>query len=221
MDLKNIFENLGLGEEHGKIYAILLKEGRMRVIEIANKTNIPRTSCYEYFPVMFDLGLIKEVKVGKSRFFEAEDPKILIDLMYKRRNEVEFNLNNLESRFDELREIYHVNYEGEGVRKLEGIEDIFEVITKVDDSSGVKLIYSKKSVDKLSANIKKFINNVIKQYDSVNVDIIDKKETGETLPIKFIFSNSVFIVNFENAIAYEIKDKDVVGQELALFNILS
>ena len=54
-------EKFGLSENQALIYSFLFQHGALRIQEIANLTQIPRSSVYEILKVLFKLGLAEKV----------------------------------------------------------------------------------------------------------------------------------------------------------------
>jgi sugar-specific transcriptional regulator TrmB len=78
MDITQL-EKIGLKEKEAKIYIALLKEGECLANKLSKSTNILRSSIYDYLDVLLDKGFISySIKSGK-KYFQAVDPKKIID----------------------------------------------------------------------------------------------------------------------------------------------
>ena len=64
-EIKNELIKFGLSENQASIYLLLIQHGELRIQEIANLTQIPRSSVYEHLRVLFELGLA-EKQVGEK-----------------------------------------------------------------------------------------------------------------------------------------------------------
>ena len=54
-------EKFGLSENQALIYLFLVQHGELRIQEISNETQIPRSSVYENLKVLLELGLVEKV----------------------------------------------------------------------------------------------------------------------------------------------------------------
>ncbi|MCA9385077.1 hypothetical protein KC717_00350 [Candidatus Dojkabacteria bacterium] len=222
MDIRPIFENLGLSEEQAVIYMTLLKAGRMRMIDVAKETEIPRTSCYEYVPKLIELNLVQEIMQGKSKFYQATSPENLLDKAYSYKNDFSFNLKSLENQFQDLRELYNVHYGGKSIRKIEGLVEILEHMKNLDTATDqLKILYSNSTMKKVKPELRKFLESAVNTYESVEVDDhpIDKNKVD--VLIKFILNDRVLLFNVIDYVLYELQDPTIVAYELEIFKILS
>src|SRR5258708_6637553 len=60
-ELKNELEKLGLSESQALIYLLLVQHGELRIQEITNLTQVPRSSVYESLETLSELGLVEKI----------------------------------------------------------------------------------------------------------------------------------------------------------------
>ena len=70
-------QKIGLTESESAIYLSALSLGPASVIEIGQKAALTRQMVYNLLPALAEQGLLKEVREGKRRLFEAVTPDIL------------------------------------------------------------------------------------------------------------------------------------------------
>ena len=70
-------ERIGLTESEASIYLASLALGPASVIEIGQKATLTRQMVYNLIPALVEQGLIKEVRKGQKRHFEAVSPDVL------------------------------------------------------------------------------------------------------------------------------------------------
>jgi HTH-type transcriptional regulator, sugar sensing transcriptional regulator len=69
------FLELGLTERETKVYITLLSKKSFTSSELQKSANIPRTKIYEVITKMIDRGICIERRVGKTKYYEAVEPK--------------------------------------------------------------------------------------------------------------------------------------------------
>lgn len=120
MEIKQVLEQFGLTGKKADVYLASLELGSATVIEIAKKSGVKRTTCYDVLMELEKDGFISETAKGKKRLFSGEDPE-----------KIRKKLHDRESLFSEilpqLKSIYNIKgvkpkiqfYEGkEGLRKV-------------------------------------------------------------------------------------------------------
>ncbi len=175
LNFDGLFQNFGLGNEYAQIYSTLLEEGKLKIIDIAKSTGLPRTSCYEYIPKLIELGLILETKQGKSRYYSVSSPAALLKLAYNRKTDLDFGLKNLESNFSAIEEIYKSRYGGTGLQQISEVTSILRLATALSKEKGLKVICSGKWQRTLPQNLKR-------DYMAVLSKVKNKSEAKEIAP---------------------------------------
>ncbi len=94
MDLSQL-EKIGLKEKEAKVYVSLLKEGSALANQLAKKTNILRSSIYDYLEILLEKGFISyTIKSGK-KYFQAVDPQKILDNFKESKEREEQALNEV------------------------------------------------------------------------------------------------------------------------------
>lgn len=120
MELKEILEQLGLTPYEATVYLAALELGSGTTIQIAKKSGIKRTTCYDVLLNLKDKSLVFESTKGKKRLFIAEDPeKLKKDL---ERKEAVF----LEA-LPRFKSLYNISGVKPKIRFYEGVEGMKEV----------------------------------------------------------------------------------------------
>ena len=88
MELTKILEALSLTEKEAHLYLTALELGMAPAKEIALKANIQRTNFYDIAERLLKMGVLKQVRKGTKRLFQAVDPEELIELQEKRLKEL-------------------------------------------------------------------------------------------------------------------------------------
>lgn len=120
MEIREILEQLDLEGKKADIYLASLELGGATVIEIAKKSGVKRTTCYDVLLDLIKKGLISETVKGKRKFYIGEDPeKIQKDL---RKKEILFS-----EILPQLKSIHNTGGNRPKIRFYEGKEGLREV----------------------------------------------------------------------------------------------
>ena len=76
--LANKLSGLGLSEKSARIYIALLQLGAGTVQDLAHRTGIVRTTCYQLIDELERKGLLSATRSGKRAVYVAESPDVLI-----------------------------------------------------------------------------------------------------------------------------------------------
>ncbi len=100
---KNMYENTliksGLNEKQAKVYLACLELARAKAPEIARKAGIKRTTTYGILDELLSLGIVSVSHKGSMKWFHAQRPQVLQDLLDDRRNELEKVIPDIEHLF--------------------------------------------------------------------------------------------------------------------------
>jgi sugar-specific transcriptional regulator TrmB len=158
MDTK-VLENLGLSSIEARVYLALLELGSAVANKIAEKSGIHRRTVYDSLETLIEKGLVSFVIEANKKYYQVEDPKVLLDLAIERKNEINSILPALldKQRLSKNRSEVNV-YRGK-----KGLKNVFEDMFKTSKEiylfgSGGKFnevfgeIYSEQFVLKLKEN---------------------------------------------------------------------
>ena len=88
-EVKSILKELGLKDNEIKIYMYLLEKGLSTVSFISKATNIERSFCYHVLEQLVQKGLILSSVKDNKKYFSSSDPKNLVNLIERRKQELE------------------------------------------------------------------------------------------------------------------------------------
>jgi len=115
------FEQLGLTENEGKIYIALLELGGGYVSSIARRTKIQRVNCYYIIEKLTEKGLITNITKGRARFYSAEPPQVIANIM-------EGKTNYIKSKMPELLSITNTLAFKPKIKYFEGMEGLKKIL---------------------------------------------------------------------------------------------
>lgn len=75
------FDYLGLSEVEGKVYVALLELGGGYVSTVARRAEQPRVNCYHTLENLTQKGLVSFLTKDKARFYQAEPPQKIVNML--------------------------------------------------------------------------------------------------------------------------------------------
>ncbi|MCK4968591.1 MAG: hypothetical protein KAS12_06045 [Candidatus Aenigmarchaeota archaeon] len=92
MDSKQIeiiLKNYGLSDKEAKIYFVCLKMGSASVVSIARASKLPKSTCCDRLNSLIEKGLISQIVKNSTRFYEASDPNVFMNLIDEKKKQIE------------------------------------------------------------------------------------------------------------------------------------
>jgi len=77
MDIKKIFNEIGLSSKESAVYGALLRLGTAKAAQIASAADLQRTTAYDILRTLAHKGLITKFMKKSSAFYSAGDPRSL------------------------------------------------------------------------------------------------------------------------------------------------
>ena len=137
--LTSILKDVGFSSKDIRVYLATLELGEAMIADIARRADVSRTTCYKILEELVEKHLISFYVKRKKRYFLAEDPQKLIDLLKQ-------HTETLEEALPSLRAAHRKWSFKPDVRLYTGIKGLnsillevlaeqrnFEVIASVDD----------------------------------------------------------------------------------------
>ena len=115
-DIEHLTE-LGLSDKQITLYLALLELGQSKASDLAKRTGFKRPSVYDMLNNLVQRGLITCTMQGKRQFFQAEHPRVLLEIP-KRIDQ------HVRKVLPELQQIYNRNTQKPTFRYYEGVEGI-------------------------------------------------------------------------------------------------
>lgn len=98
-------EKIGLKEKESKIYLILLKEGPSLANHLAKKTEILRSSIYDYLDILIEKGFISYTIRSGKKYFQAVNPEKILDSFRDKKEQEEESLKEIIPKLFELQNL--------------------------------------------------------------------------------------------------------------------
>src|SRR3989338_2067211 len=132
--MENLLKNLGLKRQEILVYLGLLEYGPLSVSDISKKTGLYRPAIYSALATLTKRGLVSVSLKKKHKFYVAESPKKLRELLNA------FS-GNLDASIKELEEKYKTRSSQPQIRVLEGVEGIRAVFNDVVETLHKKDVF--------------------------------------------------------------------------------
>jgi sugar-specific transcriptional regulator TrmB len=124
MDILDVFKELGLKEDHLKIYQASLSWGETTISNLAYKSKIPRTTAYDLVSDLIKVGLIKLSVKNDSKVYIPEDPEKITELLKNKSSEISNLISVVNNSMKELKAIQNTKKNKPKIYLLEGAEGI-------------------------------------------------------------------------------------------------
>ena len=140
LTLKKSLTKVGITEKQANVYLACLKLGCATAPEIAQRSEIKRVSVYGVLDELVNRGLVSYNMKGRSKIFQAQNPKIILKLADENKNIISNILPQIESIFatHNLKPRFQFFESAEGIKRI--YEDALQCrskkilhITKVKD----------------------------------------------------------------------------------------
>jgi sugar-specific transcriptional regulator TrmB len=128
MDIKTVLQNFGLTESEAQVYIILLRNGDSNASEVAAKSNIHRINVYDILERLQEKGLISYIIKGKTKYYEAANPKRILQMENDKRE----NIKKIIPELEELRKL------GENPQEATIYKDRAGVLNIIDEHTHSK-----------------------------------------------------------------------------------
>jgi HTH-type transcriptional regulator, sugar sensing transcriptional regulator len=221
---------LGLTSTEAKIYVALIEYGRLQAGIISRKTGIHRRSVYDSLERLIEKGLVSWIKENDKRYYYAESPDKLLDIVDIQKKVVNGILPELHIKFEEKKEKQETKF----YKGVEGIKSIFE--DQIDTGKPVYIIGASYDASKIlkyymphytSTRVKKKLKLYLIYAGGQREFAIPYGETAY-LPESYaspvstnIYGDKVAIVVWsEEPVAILIKNKTVADTYKKYFDVL-
>ena len=236
-ELNKKLEKLDLKDKEIQIYLAILAIGKGTISDVAKKSNIKRTTIYQYIAEILSKGLIYKTVRNKTIYYSPENPEKIIKILENKKRTIETIIPELKSLYSnsfkkpkisfyegrlEIKKIYseavetHKNiysyFSPQNLFNLLNFEENHEILMKLYENGG-KLYNLVEKSDKSFERLK------IKKYD--------KFVKSKLLPSDFKFAtdqlivgDKLILISFINLMAVIIEDKAIAGLQKNIFKYI-
>jgi len=125
---KEILEQLGLSKNEIKVYFALLELDQASATPIVKKADIPNSKVYPILEKLIKKGLASYVIKNNVKYFQASDPKNLVDLLNEKEKQIALQkkkIQELVSKIEKKRKLAKEKQEATIYEGLEGVKAAF------------------------------------------------------------------------------------------------
>lgn len=172
-NIQNILENLGLNEKQAKVYLACLELGSASVAEVAEKSEVKRTSIYNFLEELINKGFVSEIHQDDQILLVAEDPKILEEKARQNLIEAQTALPELLAMFNRPGNKPKVHY----YQGIHGLKKIYED-TLITMSGQTGTIYAFSDFDRMMPLMENFLWDYAKRRAADNISFLSVAKDG-------------------------------------------
>jgi sugar-specific transcriptional regulator TrmB len=163
---KELFRELGFSERETRVYLALLELGETTVGPIAAKTRIQHSKVYPTLEKLIDKGLASFVIKSKTKYFAAQDPKLILSILKEKERRLEQLLPKLEQKRKFAKEKHVATvYEG-----YNGVKGMFETIIDGLGKKDYYYVFAFKEEYEKSKKVKRLLRSVHQRLAEKGVD---------------------------------------------------
>ncbi|MCX6791157.1 MAG: hypothetical protein NTV62_03135 [Candidatus Gribaldobacteria bacterium] len=216
----NVLQQFGLSNNEAKVYLAGLEIGQASIQDLAQKSQVKRTTIYTVLEGLKEKGLMSQIKRGSKAFLVSENPENLLAYSDRRHQA-------LREALPELKSIYNISWVKPKVRFFEGQEGYLvvyenilkekpkEVLAIASYENFMKHIDSQYEEQWTKRRIEKGIK--LRWLDFKTQKVIKRVKEGRKaqreirfLPEKFKFTSSMFIYG-DKLIIVSGKNKEFIA----------
>jgi sugar-specific transcriptional regulator TrmB len=246
--INSLLKQLNFSDKESLVYLALLEIGSGKVNDIAKKTNLNRTTVYDISDSLMQRGLISKYKKGASTYFNALDPKHLLNYLDReqeeKNKEIEKQKNKVQELLPQLVSLQNIyGATKPKVQFFEGEKGMREAYEDTLKSKEIILAYANVETMhkglpnffpeyyKRRAENKIFIRAIIpRNKTSMDRALKNQEEMRDTRflpeadmtfsPEVNIYNNKILIASWKEKIAIIIESKELAELQKLTFNLL-
>ena len=189
MESNELLAEIGLTERESKVYLALLELGSTTTGPLVKKSKVPNSKIYEILESLNNKGLVSYIIKGKTKYFQAANPRKILTLFKEKERELERLLPELEAK-------QLLAKEKQFVEIYEGKKSIFALFHDlIEDAKKNELYYSfSLSKEHKDKQIEIFYESFGEKREKKGliVKILANKKTEEIF--KKAYPNSLYIL---------------------------
>lgn len=133
---ESLFPELGLTEEHARVYLAAVENGPSPASLLAKKAKVVRSTCYQLLTDLIEKGLMSAIKEETKKVFTPTSPETVQELLFEKETNLRKQLVELSAEMSKLKTIF------------ESQKPQFPKVSFYEGERGLKMVY----YDALSAD---------------------------------------------------------------------
>ncbi|MBD3362352.1 hypothetical protein GF362_01380 [Candidatus Dojkabacteria bacterium] len=232
MNLTNIFKQLGLKEEHEKVYLANLAWGETIITNLARKTKIPRTTVYLLIEDLLNFGLVTQTLKNGKTYYVPASPEILETLLEQKQKQLQNSIFELKSKMSDIKAMNNSNSKKPKVEFLEGSEGIKQAYERTFEAEEIWIQCLTEDYQQVIPDnfFEDYFNRFFKKSDIKSKEIlklddedyVSKYQSDKNLQLRvpiqsktetdfWVYDNKVTFISFnkDRPYALVIEDEDI------------
>lgn len=123
---EKVLEKLGFSQNETRVYLILNDYGSSKAGKVSKLAGMDRSSCYNAIKVLQEKGLVSYVSIGKVKWFQATEPKRLLEYLKEQEEDVKEILPELDKRHSAVKITGQVRL----FKGIKGVKAVFQDIIR-------------------------------------------------------------------------------------------
>ena len=247
MQYPQVLEGLGFSTKEIYIYTALLELETATASDISKKTDINRTSCYDVLSALIKRGLISKIVKKKKTYFQATDPRKLINYLDREKeeacNKIEKRKKQVSEIMPELRSLFNPSMNKPKVEYYEGEKGMREAYE--DTLTADKVYYAYANIETMHQGLPNFFPDYYERRvkakilgkgifpkNKITLERLkhNKEELRESIvfgdeditysPEVIIYNNKILIASWKEKIAIIIESKELANLQKIIYNQL-
>lgn len=181
--LEKYLQDLGLNEREAVVYIALLQVDTASVIELAEKTEINRSTTYTVLDSLAEKGLVSEIQIGKKTHYQAERPERLETFVENQKILLEEQSRKLKDIIPMLKGVSRQSGERPVVKYFEGREGIVssteEFFAGEEKNDTSYFFYPNDLMDEVLTDAEKKHFHAIRTKKNIKAKILYTRKAGD------------------------------------------
>ncbi len=123
---EKVLEKMGFSPNEVKVYLVLNDNGSSKAGTVAKLAGMDRSSCYNALRSLQDKGVVSYVLIGKVKWFQADDPKQLLEYLRVQEEDIKEVLPALQERYKAVKVKGQVRL----FKGIKGVKAVFQDIIR-------------------------------------------------------------------------------------------
>jgi len=228
---------IGLDKKDTDVYLAILALGKGTVSDISRKSGIKRTSVYQHLNVFLEKNLASKTIIKKRVYYRAENPKKLVSLLEREKQNIENKKERIEKIIPELNILYASSFNKPNIVYYEGKEGIRNAYEQMTDTwQNVYSIFSPQSffslftfkenhdilmsLEKREVKLYNLVEKSDKARERLKIKEYNHFVKSKLLPDNLKFStdalvteNRIALISFSSLTAIIIEDKAIADMQ--------
>ncbi len=185
MDIETVM-SIGLTKGEAKVYLTLLKVGNTTSGRIINESRVSRSKVYDVLERLKQKGLAIEVIKENVKYFEATDPKRILEYLQIKKEEIQNKIEKSQKLVNDLNKLKSLHIEKQEARVytgVEGLKTVYNEILEELEKGEEYLAFGIGKVEIQREEISSFFKNfhVRRASNKVKARIIMQRETKKEM----------------------------------------